>query len=296
VALVDSSLTADGERVQETLAPQHEGRFRCRAHQFTITSSGIASNLGETPIDALSSTINMRPERRRACRRITLLPKKSWRTLPAAQRPPSSRSWYPQSNRITSPICSRPIARHSASPLHGDALSTFVEFGQITRLDATSSNVAPRTIRYAPTFLSPFDPLPRWHTTILHFAAAAIEIATGLAPTSGYVCFGLAPTIKAVRLDRYLQHMAMIKEVVLAHRVPQSPPLELNSHCPICQFKTRCRNKAIEADNLTLVSSIPPKERRKLEAKGITTVTQLSYTYRPRHKRRAHATPRPANT
>jgi predicted RecB family nuclease len=177
-----------------------------------------------------------------------------------------------------------------------DALSTFVEFGQITRLDAISSDLAPRTIRYATIFFYPFNPLPRWHTAILHFAAAAIEIATGLAPASGYVCFGRAPTIKAVRPGRYLKHMEVIKEIVLAHRVQQPPPLELNSHCPICQFRTRCRNKAIEADNLSLVSSIPPKERRKLEAKGITTVTQLSYTYGPKRKRRAHATPRPAYT
>jgi predicted RecB family nuclease len=176
-----------------------------------------------------------------------------------------------------------------------DALSAFVEFGQITRLDPTSSNVAPRTIRYAPTFYYPFDPLPRWHTDILYFAAAAIEIATGFAPASGYVCFGLAPTIKAVRLGRYLQYMTVIKEIVVAHRVQQPPPLELNSHCPICQFNMRCRKQAIEDDNLSLVTSIPPKERRKLEAKGITTISQLSYTYRPRRKHRAHATPRPVN-
>src|SRR5262249_21233996 len=117
-----------------------------------------------------------------------------------------------------------------------DALSTFVEFGQIARLDAISSNAAPRTVRDAPIFFYPFHPLPRWHTAILHFAATAIEIETGLAPASGYVCFGLAPTIRTARLGRNPQVKSVLKEIVLAHRPQQPPPLELNSHCPICQF------------------------------------------------------------
>src|SRR5262249_7404732 len=66
-------------------------------------------------------------------------------------------------------------------------------------------------------------------------------------------------------------------------------------HCPICQYRTRCKRIAGDEDSLSLVSSIPPKERRKLQSKGITTITQLSYTYRPRRRRRPHATPRPVN-
>jgi len=64
-----------------------------------------------------------------------------------------------------------------------------------------------------------------------------------------------------------------------------SPPdLVLNRHCGECDFQTRCRQKAIEKDDLSLLSSMSEKERKKLNSKGIFTVTQLSYTFRPRRR------------
>ena len=62
-----------------------------------------------------------------------------------------------------------------------------------------------------------------------------------------------------------------------------SPPdLVLNRHCAECEFKVRCRNKAIEADDLSLLSAMTEKERARHRSKGIFTVNQLSYTFRPR--------------
>jgi predicted RecB family nuclease len=65
---------------------------------------------------------------------------------------------------------------------------------------------------------------------------------------------------------------------------PSAPELILNSHCPECEFYGRCRQKAIEKDDLSLLSSMSAKEREKLGKKGIFTVTQLSYMYRPRRR------------
>src|SRR5215472_10747586 len=46
---------------------------------------------------------------------------------------------------------------------------------------------------------------------------------------------------------------------------------------------------AMDKDDLSLLSGMSDKERRKLNAKGTFTVTQLSYTFRPR-RRRSQAT------
>jgi len=64
------------------------------------------------------------------------------------------------------------------------------------------------------------------------------------------------------------------------------PDLILNRYCGECEFRNRCRQKAIERDDLSLISGISPKERLKLNKKGIFSVTQLSHTYRPRRRRR----------
>ena len=40
-------------------------------------------------------------------------------------------------------------------------------------------------------------------------------------------------------------------------------------------------------DDLSLLRNITPKERRKQNRRGIFTVTQLSYTFRPRRRRKS---------
>ena len=65
---------------------------------------------------------------------------------------------------------------------------------------------------------------------------------------------------------------------------PTPPDLVLNRHCAECEFQTRCRQKAIEKDDLSLLAGMSEKERKKLHSKGIFTVTQLSYTFRPRRR------------
>ena len=65
---------------------------------------------------------------------------------------------------------------------------------------------------------------------------------------------------------------------------PAPPDLVLNRHCPECEFQARCRKIAVEKDDLSLLASMSAKERQKLRSKGIFTVTQLSYTFRPRRR------------
>ena len=65
---------------------------------------------------------------------------------------------------------------------------------------------------------------------------------------------------------------------------PTPPDLILNRHCAECEFQARCRQKAIEKDDLSLLAGMSEKERKELHRKGIFTITQLSYTFRPRRR------------
>src|SRR6267378_2191925 len=65
---------------------------------------------------------------------------------------------------------------------------------------------------------------------------------------------------------------------------PSPPELVLNRHCAECEFQNRCRQKAIEKDDLSLLSGMTEKERTNFNSKGIFTVTQLSHTFRPRRR------------
>ena len=62
------------------------------------------------------------------------------------------------------------------------------------------------------------------------------------------------------------------------------PPCVMNRHCAECEFQARCRQKAIEKDDLSLLGNIREKECAVFKSKGIFTVTQLSFTFRPRRR------------
>jgi predicted RecB family nuclease len=69
-----------------------------------------------------------------------------------------------------------------------------------------------------------------------------------------------------------------------------SPPdLILSRHCGECEFQDRCRQKAVEKDDLSLLATMTEKERKKFHNKGIFTVTQLSHIFRPRRPRKRGA-------
>jgi hypothetical protein len=64
-----------------------------------------------------------------------------------------------------------------------------------------------------------------------------------------------------------------------------SPPdLVLNQHCPECEFQARCRQEAIEKNDLSLLPGMSGKQRANFHAKGIFTLIQLSHTFRPRRR------------
>jgi predicted RecB family nuclease len=62
------------------------------------------------------------------------------------------------------------------------------------------------------------------------------------------------------------------------------PDLAINRHCPVCEFRDRCWTKAMQKDELSLLAGLSAKERASLNRNGIFTVTQLSYTFRPRRR------------
>ena len=86
-----------------------------------------------------------------------------------------------------------------------------------------------------------------------------------------------------VNISHFLDDTQKRIDKIIALLSSSSPPeLVLNRHCTECEFQHRCRQKAIEVDDLSLLSGMSEKERARHRSKGIFTVAQLSYTFRPR--------------
>ena len=66
----------------------------------------------------------------------------------------------------------------------------------------------------------------------------------------------------------------------------EAPPLNLGKHCLTCEFRDHCVAEAERTDSLFLLDKMTPKLAAKYQKKGIFTLTQLSYVYRPRRRRK----------
>jgi predicted RecB family nuclease len=83
-------------------------------------------------------------------------------------------------------------------------------------------------------------------------------------------------------LKRYLDP---VREWLIA--APATPPaVRLNKHCPSCQFRMLCKEQAEKEDDLSLLDRMTPKLIQRYQKKGIFTVNQLSYTFKPRRSRK----------
>lgn len=88
--------------------------------------------------------------------------------------------------------------------------------------------------------------------------------------------------VRTSALEGTVQKLTAKIAALLASDLP--PDLILNRHCAECEYQGRCRQKAIEKDDLSLLAGMTEKERKKLNSKGIFTITQLSHTFRPRRR------------
>jgi hypothetical protein len=74
---------------------------------------------------------------------------------------------------------------------------------------------------------------------------------------------------------------------------PTPPPLVLNKHCPLCPFQRLCQAQAEQEDNLSLLDGVTARVMRQYERKGIFTVKQLSYLFKPRKRKKGTRKPPP---
>jgi predicted RecB family nuclease len=122
------------------------------------------------------------------------------------------------------------------------------------------------------------------------FGALSLLQATGILAGTGTLIYGDGYRRRAVKIADYVdQTRETINSIEAICRSREPPPLVLNNHCAVCDFQPRCRGHAVERDDLSLLNAMTGKERAKYNAKGIFTMTQLSYGYRPRRRKRIRA-------
>jgi predicted RecB family nuclease len=129
--------------------------------------------------------------------------------------------------------------------------------------------------------------LKKEHKLLLAFDAMLLSEVVGSEVSLGKIVHGDSQaTLKVKTLAFSSEVRKRIRDITALVAGNSPPDLLLNGHCSQCEFQARCRTQAAAKDELSLLAGISDKERKRLHRKGILTVTQLSYTFRPRRRRR----------
>jgi predicted RecB family nuclease len=146
---------------------------------------------------------------------------------------------------------------------------------------------------YTPIRFVPFEKVLRHHKLMLAFDAFVLWKAFGKMPTKGKIIQGSAHTTLCLKLDAWIHEVESLVGKLRALQTEGDPPDPvLIKHCSECMFEASCRKRATEKDDLSLLDGLGTTERAKLNAKGIFTVTQLAYTFRPRRRPKPQASRR----
>ena len=139
---------------------------------------------------------------------------------------------------------------------------------------------------FVPVLYSPWDRPDVSASLLVCFGALALSQVTGILADTGTVIYGEGYRRKTVKIsERDVRTRQTIDAIRVTCNSREPPPLVLNRHCAICDFQPRCRGLAIGRDNLSLLSAMTSKEQAKFNSKGIFSITQLSYGYRPRRRK-----------
>jgi predicted RecB family nuclease len=141
------------------------------------------------------------------------------------------------------------------------------------------------TACYAPVLFHETEKPGREQKALLELLGLLLSAAQGQQPDWGLLFHGSGYRVRRVKLGSGLSHARRTLSALQELRETGiAPRLTLNAHCQLCEFRTRCRAEAAAKDDLSLLRGLSEKEIVKYSRRGIFTVTQLAYLFRPRKK------------
>lgn len=187
-----------------------------------------------------------------------------------------------------------PFSDVPARSPHRFVLDCLVQGKQLqSRLDAlerlTSADKT-NALPFCPIRFVPDEKVTQQDKLLLAFDALALSQAAGKMPVFGKIIHG--SNYKSVRVPLaglMTTVRAVVGKIVTQQAASTQPPVILNRHCTECEFQARCRQVAVDKDDLSLLASMTENERKNHNRKGIFTVMQLSYTFRPRRRAKKFA-------
>ena len=164
--------------------------------------------------------------------------------------------------------------------------------GVLTRVEGTSTF---GKYSYEPSIFVGTHSISKEQQLELSFVGYVLERLQHTSPAAGRIIGmdGKSHTVKLGDSSKALRPLLEPLHEWTTVDSPTPPPLVLNKHCPLCPFQRMCQAQAEQEDNLSLLDGVTARVMRQYERKGIFTVKQLSYLFKPRKPKKGSRKPPP---
>jgi predicted RecB family nuclease len=176
------------------------------------------------------------------------------------------------------------------APLQVDGLAA--DCGVLTRVEGKSTF---GKYSYEPSIVVGTHSISKEQQLELSFVGYVLERLQSTLPVAGKI-IGMDGKSHTVKLDHHSKDLRPLLEPLhewITVNSPKPPPIVLNKHCPLCPFQRLCQTQAEQEDNLSLLHGMTARVMRQYEKKGIFTVKQLSYLFKPRKRKKGTRKPPP---
>src|SRR5215475_12121645 len=165
--------------------------------------------------------------------------------------------------------------------------------GVLTRVEGTSTF---GKYSYEPSLFIGTYSITKEQQLELSFVRYVLERLQSTSPATGRIMGmdGKSHTVKLGASAKALRPLLEPLHEWITVDSPTPPPLVLNRHCPLCPFQRICHTQAEQEDNLSLLNGVTARVMRQYEKKGIFTIKQLSYRFKPRKRKKSNRKAPPA--
>ena len=166
------------------------------------------------------------------------------------------------------------------------------ECGVLTRIEGKSTF---GKYSYEPSIFVGMYSITKEQKLELSFVGYVLERLQSTSPGAGKMIGmdGKSHTVKLGASSKDLRPLLEPLHEWITADSPKPPPIVLNKHCPLCPFQHLCHAQAEQEDNLSLLDGMSARMMRQYERKGIFTVKQLSYLFKPRKPKKRSRKPPP---
>jgi predicted RecB family nuclease len=141
----------------------------------------------------------------------------------------------------------------------------------------------PNKISYIPISVSPKEKVLKTEKLSLSIKHLILMEFYNFTPEHGRIIYGKDLKSTRIAFKTYeKESRKLLKELTKIINNDDAPIFYKNDHCQICEFQKDCRKILVEKDDLSLLGRMSQKEIIKQNNKGIFTVNQFSYLYKPK--------------